>query len=199
MFSQFEEERIILDFWGNRVASFLDIGAWDGIELSNTRALALKGWSGILVEPSPTAFQLLLKNTNDIPNMVCVNSAISEMREIRKFHAQSMWGGTLNDSKVKDDCRTNTSNYYVLTMSPTDLWEIGTREDMEFEFVSIDAEWMDYQVLCGCRGLFNKTELLCVEVTDDLFAPTDPIPSMCSSLGFTRLVGKTRCNIIVAR
>jgi len=51
MHSQNDEERHILDaFRGRPEGNFLDIGAYDGITLSNTYCLALKGWSGVCAE-----------------------------------------------------------------------------------------------------------------------------------------------------
>lgn len=199
MFSQYNEEEIVLHYFSNRVASFLDIGAWDGITLSNTRALSILGWSGVLVEPCPSAFVELLSNTSPFPKLLCVNAAISGQRQVRKFHLQREWGGTLNDSRALSDIRMRTGDYYTLTMSPDDLYEVGTNENMRFEFVSLDAEWMDEQILANSANLLSKTELLCVEVTDSLFAGTDPIPRVCSMLGFNRMVGKTPCNLIVSR
>lgn len=53
-FSQRDEEEVILRLAGaNCSGFFLDIGAYDGVTFSNTRALALRGWSGLCVEPSP--------------------------------------------------------------------------------------------------------------------------------------------------
>lgn len=60
MYSQFEEEVAILKALepapphkGEPTNKFLDIGAWHPTTFSNTRALVEKGWSGVLVEPSP--------------------------------------------------------------------------------------------------------------------------------------------------
>ena len=61
MFSQRDEEQVILDHFGDRVGTFLDVGAYDGITFSNTHALALKGWSGVCVEASPSCFVKLMK------------------------------------------------------------------------------------------------------------------------------------------
>lgn len=199
MFSQYDEERIVLDFFKGRILSFLDIGAWNGITLSNTRQLVIQGWKGILVEPCPFAFMELIDNTKTFPQLLCVNAAISTERQLRRFHLQKQWGGTLKDSKAEVGERERMGDYYTLTMSPYDLAEIGKRESMMFEFVSLDAEWMDAEILSSSSQLLSKTELLCVEVTDSLFARTDPIPSLCSLLGFNRTVGKTPCNLLVAR
>jgi FkbM family methyltransferase len=199
MFSQEHEEQIIIDFFGDRVGSFLDIGAWDGVELSNTRALSLHGWRGVLVEPNPDAFVKLMENAKSVKGAVCVNAAVSDLRQVRQFHVQSEWGGTLNDERNRSCGRGNTGNFYLLTMTPDDLLEIGKRESMAFEFVSLDAEWMDDVILGQCASLLERTELLCVEVTEGRFSPSDPIPSGCSQLGFNKTVGKTRGNLIVTR
>lgn len=199
MFSQFEEEKYILDFFGERKGGFLDIGAWDGIEASNTRALALRGWRGLLVEPCPSVFDDLLHNTHDIPGMICLNAAVSDYRQLRKFHLQSEWGGTLNDDILKKNLRGHIGDYYVLTVSPRDLWDIAQMENMRFEFVSLDAEWMDYEILTRLVGLLSFTDLLCVEIADGRFATSDPIPAMCSKFGFSRVIGKTIGNLLVAR
>ena len=57
--SQNEEEKYILEYFNGQTGSFLDIGSNDGITFSNTRALAERGWKGVLVEPSPKAFEKL--------------------------------------------------------------------------------------------------------------------------------------------
>src|SRR6186713_1166854 len=62
MYSQNNEEQIILDYFreGKR-GKVLDIGANDGITFSNSAKLIELGWSAVLVEPSPIAYQRLLQ------------------------------------------------------------------------------------------------------------------------------------------
>ncbi len=38
---------------------FIDIGAFDGVEISNTYALERMGWKGICIEPIPEVFAML--------------------------------------------------------------------------------------------------------------------------------------------
>jgi FkbM family methyltransferase len=55
-FSQNDEDRIILQYFADRgiFSGFLvDIGAFDGMHFSNSRALLRNGWSGVLIEPLP--------------------------------------------------------------------------------------------------------------------------------------------------
>ncbi len=55
MFSQSQEEKYILDYFGDYVGTFIDLGCNDCTTFSNTRALALKGWRGVFVDPSQWA------------------------------------------------------------------------------------------------------------------------------------------------
>ena len=61
-YSQNNEQDIIMQYFiGNR-GTFLDIGANDGVTLSNTYALQQAGWGGVLVEPSEEAFNRIPSN-----------------------------------------------------------------------------------------------------------------------------------------
>lgn len=57
MHSQNNEEKYILEYFGDYVGTFLDLGCNDCLTFSNTRALALKGWRGVFVDPSPKAME----------------------------------------------------------------------------------------------------------------------------------------------
>ncbi len=62
MYSQFDEERHILEAFADQHSGrFLDVGCWDPITFSNTRALFERGWSGVMIEPSPGPFMELLR------------------------------------------------------------------------------------------------------------------------------------------
>jgi len=65
MFSQRDEETYILEHFKGSTGTFLDLGAYDGVMFSNTRQLALNGWCGVCVEPSPTVLPKLLELYKD--------------------------------------------------------------------------------------------------------------------------------------
>src|ERR1022692_1173497 len=45
----------------SQTGTFLDIGAWHPTIFSNTRALIERGWSGVIIEPSPGPFINLMR------------------------------------------------------------------------------------------------------------------------------------------
>jgi FkbM family methyltransferase len=60
-YSQFSEQDYILQAFPDpnelnsflKTGRFLDIGSWDTVTFSNTRALYELGWAGVMIEPSP--------------------------------------------------------------------------------------------------------------------------------------------------
>jgi len=53
-----------------------EFGAWDGMHLSNTRALIEKGWSAALIECEEIRFRRLKENTQQFPKVVAINARV---------------------------------------------------------------------------------------------------------------------------
>jgi len=84
--SQWGEQKIILDFFGDYVGRFLDLGAFDGIGGSNSRGLTDRHWSGVCVEASPFTFQRLVSNHAGNPKVE------NEMPALMRLMAKDMMG-----------------------------------------------------------------------------------------------------------
>lgn len=78
MFSQNKEEQIILEYFGDFVGTFADLGCNDGQTFSNTRALALRGWKGVLIDPHPEAIQRCRELYKGYKGLYFYEYAISE-------------------------------------------------------------------------------------------------------------------------
>ena len=76
-FSQSNEQSMILE-WAERhgPGRFLDCGGADGLTASNSRALALAGWSGVIIEPAALLFDKLATLYADRPDVHCVQAAL---------------------------------------------------------------------------------------------------------------------------
>lgn len=70
--SQYNQDRIVLQLLPNP-GNFIDIGAHDGVDLSNTWILEQLGWSGYCFEPLPEVYQKLKINR---PKSNCYDCAI---------------------------------------------------------------------------------------------------------------------------
>ncbi len=81
---------------------FFEAGANDGLTQNNTIDLEPLGWQGLLVEPSPKAYQKLSKNR---PNSWLFNCAIGENKDM--FITGNFAEGALTGS-CKSDAKRNT-------------------------------------------------------------------------------------------
>lgn len=166
-FAQHNDEEIIDRIFGGYVGSFLDIGAFDGESMSNTRALALRGWSGVLVEPSPTEFLKLYALYKDNPKMILVNAAVSGADGLRPFWPDSTdhrYGSTLNRDWANKSHIAGAASYWVNAIGIRTVSTFG-----QFDFVSIDTEGEDFEILR--KGHWDNVKLLCVETSANPNAP----------------------------
>ena len=75
--SQYGQDKYINEivFKGKSNGTFLDIGAYDGVHLSNSYYFEkYKNWTGVCVEPNPKIYKQLAENRN----CICLNAAVSE-------------------------------------------------------------------------------------------------------------------------
>jgi hypothetical protein len=79
-YSQNGEEEIladIIDRIGIQNGFFVEVGAMDGITGSNTRALAEKGWSGLMIEGNQVHIPKLIENTQIFSNIKTLYCKVS--------------------------------------------------------------------------------------------------------------------------
>lgn len=121
-YSQNREQAVILRNLAGINGTLLDIGANDGITFSNTRALVELGWSGVLVEPSRTAFLKLCSNMD----------AIKLGDGFSWFHQFDGPNGLYKITKIDESIgltahRLRAVNAAITTQDgPIDFWDSGT-------------------------------------------------------------------------
>lgn len=78
VYSQNGEDGILAELLHRLAISngwFVEFGAWDGKNMSNTFLLAENGWSGVFIEGNATKFRQLQVNTKDLPGRICCVNA----------------------------------------------------------------------------------------------------------------------------
>jgi len=59
-------QKLYLEEFGYRnYGTFVEVGAWDGVQFSNTWGLAHAGWHGLFVEPSPSFAETCRRNHSE--------------------------------------------------------------------------------------------------------------------------------------
>lgn len=195
-YSQLDEECVIVDFFKDRPpGNYLDIGAWDGVQMSNTRRLAELGWHGVLVEPGAKNFSLLIENMAFAANRsLLVQAAVSDTRGLSQiWHDTSPergWAATI----VKDVADNklllpapSRAQCVVPTITPFDLAVYGP-----FHFLSVDAEGMDMRILRAIpHEMYASMTMVCAEVPN---CEAEAL-AILAPKGF-RIHYKTTCNVI---
>jgi FkbM family methyltransferase len=120
------------------IGRFLDIGAYHPTKFSNTRALYERGWSGVMVEPSPLPMEALLREYGNDERITLIQALVAPR------------GGQLTKLHVTQDAVSTTEEVWrrqwesrggfygsmlVPSISIAYLNEFGP-----FDFVSIDTE-----------------------------------------------------------
>ncbi len=172
MYSQNNEDEAIRDFFQSDNGTCLDIGANDGITLSNTRLLIEKGWQADLVDCDFKAFEKLDKLYLDNPKVKTHYLAISDRNaSVEVFesghHLNNEDTGLLSTTIESETKRWNNEvfvknvvNGYTLEM----FMQRKAKYD-KYDFINIDAEGMDLSILQQCDeiGLLTHCRCICIE------------------------------------
>jgi len=169
-FSQNNEQEIILEYFKNQLGgSFLDIGANDGQTLSNSRALALSGWSGVCVEPAPDPFQKLEK-LYEGSKVLVFECAIGKADGRMPFHISGTHlhkgdSGLLSTLEPEEIKRWQGTEQFIESEVEVFTWPTFYQSCgvQTFDFISIDAEGLDLFILKEMNLKEMATKLVCVE------------------------------------
>lgn len=147
----FLDERI---FKGRRNGVFVEIGGYDGISGSNCLFFELmRGWSGILIEPSPTQFA----KAKAFRRATCLQLALADAQGEAEFldvveGFSQMSGLTASyDQKLREAVEANPHHKGELIRVKTrTLSQILDQQFLkEIDYISLDVEGGEMAVLSG--------------------------------------------------
>jgi FkbM family methyltransferase len=172
---------------------FVEFGATNGLELSNTHLLEKEfGWTGILAEPAKTWHEELVKNRSCNIDTQCV---WSKSGEILSFHESDIAVlSTLNSlSTAPDgnkDYRTKGKKYDVQTISLEDLLRKYSAPKT-IDYLSVDTEGSEYEILSNFN--FDAYEIRTITCEHNYMPDREKIYTLLTSKGFFRVqTGKSK-------
>jgi FkbM family methyltransferase len=146
---------------------FVDVGAFDGIYLSNSYAFEQLGWSGICVEAHPDYFELCINNRLASK---CVHAAcLARGQGAVEFRAErgGLFSGTNADesftASVYRGQGVQFDGFRTISVPSISLNELLTDTTAEIDFVSIDVEGAELEVLKGFDLERYQPRLLVIE------------------------------------
>lgn len=169
-----EEDAILAYFRGRPAARFLDIGAHDGVALSNTYALSLAGWNGVLVEPSPSPFIKLMETYRGREDSHLVHAPIVPEAGLLTMHdARGDFVSTF-DNAHRELWAAPARNregvaYQPITVAGITMGQLFAKFPGPYAFINLDVEGLNYELFAQMPPLERLgCELFCIEYQDKI-------------------------------
>lgn len=170
-YSQNGEQKIIEKYFGRSKGRLLDIGANDGVTLSNSHALINAGWDAVLVEPSPKAFEKLQGQYLTHEGVQCLELAVGAENG-RLILKES--GSLLNTGDValvssflpeeQDRWQSLNMPFEDVEVEVVDVSTLLQRSKIkQFDFVSVDIEGLEPVVIPQFDFNALGTKMVCIE------------------------------------
>lgn len=145
--SQFGQDRHVIEkiYKNKKNGYFVEIGAYDGINMSNTLLLEKKyNWKGICIECNPLYFKQLINNRPNCNN--CEYAVFSEDDKIMPFINDDTGGCS---GFVDTNSHTHILNKSIIDVKTKKLTTILTNFNAPnfIEFLSIDTEGSEFDIL----------------------------------------------------
>ena len=166
-FSQEGEDKFLLEFFKDRNNGFyVDVGAFHPYRINNTYLLYKKGFRGINIDISATSIDFF-----DLarPDDVNLNVGASDKFEDKFFFSKKnlSFHNTLSKSLAESNIQTEPfKKKYSISCKPLDKIIQETKySNKTINFLNIDAEGYDYQVLLGLNLKKYNPEVICIEIS----------------------------------
>jgi FkbM family methyltransferase len=178
-YSQSDQDKWVLEFLKfKRNGFFIEIGAYDGIQTSNTYTMEkFFDWDGICIEANPHVFSQLVSNRKSKNLNVAVNDYYGKC---------FFWGDKITKEGFEIPCDT-LDNLLTQNECPKNI-----------DYISIDIEGYEYVVLKNFD--FSKWNIGLMTVEHNLYMGNEEninnknnIYDLLSRNGFTRMVENAPC------
>lgn len=166
-------EDLIVDFlltWVLKVKDpcYLDIGAHHPYALSNTYLFYKKGCRGVNIEPDPFLFNYIKKMR---PNDITINKGVGFKRESQLADFYIMSSRELNTFSISEAQRISAAGTTTIReIKKIELININSLfaqyfSDRDLDFLSVDVEGLDYEILNSMNFASYHPKVICVETS----------------------------------
>ena len=167
-YSQDQEDLFINDYFKNLDNGFyLDIGCYHPIKYSNTALLYNRGWQGINIDMNQTSidlFNILRKKDKNI--CAAISSSNKKVTQYIDHIYSPVNTIDKNFSQVISK-RLKTKPFSEKNIFTNTFSEIVKKNEIQIkkiDFLNIDVEGHDYDVLKGIDLLNIKPKIICIEI-----------------------------------
>ena len=178
-YSQYQQDQYVYEnfFKGKRNGIFIDIGAHDGVTLSNTYFFEkFMGWTGICIEPIPSVYNRLKTNRN----CLCIQGCIFERREEVPFLMITGWAEMLSGlienydpqhiKRIQWEIDLNGGQSEIIKVKCYNITELLLDNHiLHVDYLSIDTEGGELEILKSID--FARINIDIIEVENNYHGP----------------------------
>ena len=172
IYSQNDEQVVIERFFGSAPGVLWDFGCNDGVTFSNSHhMLKNRGWKGVLVDASPVCVDKAKILYSDRQDIQILNLGLGEGNGILDFYESGTHLGQGDLSLVSSFKKESTQRW-----EPTTEYQVKQIQVCDFktflddhalyktaDFITIDIEGLDFEILSSIDLNQTQTRLVCVE------------------------------------
>ena len=163
-YSQDGEDKVLREIFENHNSGvYVDVGCYHPIEVSNTALLYNKGWNGINIDISEYSIKLFnfLK-----PDDVNLNLAVSNSSGYKDIFFQKNLSkiSTVSKKKSLKIFQGKIKTKKIICKTLTEIINDSIYRDKKINFLNIDAEGHDLEVLQSLDFHKYFPEVICVEI-----------------------------------
>jgi len=165
-FSQKGEDIIIEKIIGQKKKGFyIDVGAHNPNIYNNTKRFYVKGWSGINIEPNPILIKEFIRQRRRDINL---NVGVRKTSGKAKFYEFEFDGlSTFSKDEMKKNQKLGYKLKQELDIDVLSLKKIITKYYYKkIDFLSIDTEGLDFEVLQSNDWKKFRPAVVCIETGD---------------------------------
>ena len=160
------EDIFINNYFKKKMGFYVDVGAYHPLELSNTFLLYKKGWGGINIDINKISvdyFNFLR------PDDININIAVSNKGTTKTIYYQKNKSplNTLNLKQANKRFIGDIKKRKIKSETLSAIIDNTKFRGKKINFLNIDAEGSDLEVLKSLNFLRYKPELICVELIDN--------------------------------
>jgi FkbM family methyltransferase len=191
-YGQHYEDLIIAAIFANlkiEHPTYMDLGANHPNQISNTALLYKNGCRGINIEANPNFIKIF---ESERPEDINLNVGVSIQRGKLPFYMFDEYCGrnTFSKEEAEKLCKEQAMQIREIIQIP-----VVTLQDIVDEyctngfpdFLDVDIEGLDYDVLCSYDFAVNGPKVVCVEVRHDMIESFDALFSKYGYFKFCRI------------
>jgi FkbM family methyltransferase len=167
MYSQYGEDDLILKIFEKesiRSKALLDIGAWDPITFSNSRALIEAGWSATLFEPSPGPLRNLVGAYAGNPLVRVVSAAVTaDGGPLELMVTDDAVSARADDSEHVERWKRSGGFYGRMYCPSMSLRQVFEAFGGDVEFVNFDTEGTSVSLFAEMCAIGPRPRVVCIE------------------------------------